>query len=87
MKKETFLIADRTCIVYESEQPEFLLLQPIDEHDLEVLDNEAAVIQSLTSRPFTLVRASSRPGRRLPSSERCLSAMGRRRRFRSSRKR
>ena len=55
MKKETFLIADRTCIVYESEQPEFLLLQPIDEHDLEVLDNEAAVIQSLTSRPFTLV--------------------------------
>ena len=54
MKKETFLIADRTCIVYESEQPEFLLLQPIDEHDLEVLDNEVAVIQSLTSRPFTL---------------------------------
>ena len=55
MKKETFLIADRTCIVYESEQPEFLLLQPIDEHDLEVLDNEVATIQSLTSKPFTLV--------------------------------
>ena len=55
MKKETILIADKTCIIYKSEQPEYLLIQPIDEHDLEALDNEVAVVQSLTNKSFTLV--------------------------------
>ena len=55
MKKETVQIADRTCTIYKSEQPKYLLIQPIDEHDLEVLDNEVAVIQSLTNKSFTLV--------------------------------
>ena len=55
MKKDTVQIADRTCTLYKSEKPEYLLIQPIDEHDLEVLDNEVAVIQSLTNKPFTLV--------------------------------
>ena len=55
MKKETFQIADKTCTIYKSEQPEYLLIQPIDEHDLEVLDNEVATIQSLTNKSFTLV--------------------------------
>ena len=55
MKKETILIADKTCIIYKSEQPEYLLIQPIDEHDLEVLDNEVVAIQSLTNKSFTLV--------------------------------
>ena len=55
MKKETVQISDRTCTIYKSEHPEYLLIQPIDEHDLEVLENEVAVIQSLTNMPFTLV--------------------------------
>ena len=55
MKKETVQIADRTCTIYKSEQPEYLLIQPIDEHDLEVLDNEVATVQSLTNKSFTLV--------------------------------
>ena len=55
MKKETVQIADRTCTIYKSEQPEYLLVQPIDEHDLEVLDNEVATIQSLTNKPFMLI--------------------------------
>ena len=55
MKKETVPIADRSCTLYTSEKPECLLIQPIDAHDLQVLDNEVAVIQSLTSRPFMLV--------------------------------
>ena len=55
MKKENTQIADRTCTIYRSEHPEYLLVQPIDEHDLEVLDNEVAVIQSLTNKSFTLV--------------------------------
>ena len=53
--KETIQIADRTCTIYKSECPEYLLIQPIDEHDSEVLDKEVAMIQSLTNKPFTLV--------------------------------
>ena len=55
MKKETVQISDRTCTIYKSEHPEYLLIQPIDEHDLEVLENEVAVIQSLTNKSFTLI--------------------------------
>jgi len=55
MKKETVQIADRTCTIYRSEHPEVLLIQPIDEHDLEVLDNEVEVIQSLINKSFVLV--------------------------------
>ena len=55
MKKDTVQIANRTCTIYKSEQPEYLLIQPIDEHDLEVLDNEVATIESLTNKSFTLV--------------------------------
>ena len=55
MKKKTVHIADRICTIYKSEQPEYLLIQPIDEHDLEVLDNEVATVQSLTNKSFTLV--------------------------------
>ena len=55
MKKETVQISDRTCTIHKSEYLEYLLIQPIDEHDLEVLDNEVAVIQSQTNKPFTLV--------------------------------
>ena len=55
MKKDTVQIADRTCTLYKSEKPEYLLIQPIDEHDLEVLDNEVATIETLTNKSFTLV--------------------------------
>ena len=66
MKKDTVQISDRTCTIYiatphsdrrseKSEHPEYLLIQPIDEHYLEVLDNEVATVQSLTNKSFTLV--------------------------------
>ena len=48
-------IDDRNCTVYQSEQAECLLFQPVDEHDLEVLDNEVTMIHSLTDKSFTLV--------------------------------
>ena len=54
MGKECLQIADRNCTVYKSEQPNYLLIQPIDEHDLEVLDNEVETMLSLTDKPFTL---------------------------------
>lgn len=55
MNKETIRIADRVCTIYRSEKPEYLLLQPIDEHDLEVLDTEVETIMTLAKKPFTLV--------------------------------
>ena len=59
------LIANRTCTVYvatphsdkrseKSEQPDFLLIQPIDEHDLELLDNEVETMLSLSHKTFNL---------------------------------
>ena len=32
-----------------------LLIQPVDEHDLEVLTEEVATIKTLTDKPFALV--------------------------------
>lgn len=55
MNKETIRIGDRVCTIYRSEMPKYLLVQPIDEHDLEVLDTEVEMIQTLTRTPFTLV--------------------------------
>lgn len=55
MKKETVQIEDRKCVVYMAGQPKLLLIQPIDDHDLEVLDNEVAIIESRTINPFVLV--------------------------------
>ncbi len=55
MEKEIILTADRTCTVYKSEQPDYLLIQSIDEHDLDMLDNEVETMLSLTHEPFTLV--------------------------------
>lgn len=55
MEKNTILIADRICTIYKSEKAEFLLIQPIDEHDLEILDSEVELIRSLTDKPCTFV--------------------------------
>ncbi len=40
MEKEEIQIAGRTCWIYKAEQPDFLLIQPVDSHDLEVMDKE-----------------------------------------------
>ncbi len=55
MKKEAIQIAGRNCTVYKGDKPECLLIQPVDDHDLEVLDNEVATIMSLTGKPFSLL--------------------------------
>ena len=53
--KETIRIEGRECVVYKAGLPELLLIQPIDNHDLEVLDNEVAIMESQTMKPFVLV--------------------------------
>lgn len=54
MEKEIVYVDGRNCHIYKSVQACYLLVQPIDEHDLEVLDQEVAAIQSLTAKAFTL---------------------------------
>jgi len=42
-------ISGRECHLYKGCNAEFLLVQPIDEHDLAVLDQEVKIIKRLRS--------------------------------------
>ena len=55
MKPEVVRISDRECYLYVQPASRYLLVQPVDEHDLELLEKEVETIQVLTSQPFTLV--------------------------------
>ena len=55
LRKEKFVIDNRECIGYISENTQYLLIQPVDEHDIEVLDNEVAEIQKNTDKQFSLI--------------------------------
>ena len=47
-RKENFVIDNKSCIGYITDAAKYLLIQPVDEHDIEVLDNEVAEIQKNT---------------------------------------
>lgn len=55
MKEEIIQIGGRNCHIYRADNSKYLLIQPFDDHDLEVLDNEVAVIKTMTDKPFSLV--------------------------------
>ena len=55
MKGTVVDISGRECCLYKDSNAEFLLVQPIDEHDLEVLDQEVEIIKKLSEKPFSLV--------------------------------
>lgn len=55
MRKSEMEIAGRRCHVYEADRAKTLLVQPVDEHDLEVLDDEVRAMLSATVEPFALV--------------------------------
>ena len=55
ISRKEYTISDRTCFLYQDEAVKYLLIQPIDEHDLEVLDQEVEAINELSDRPFSLV--------------------------------
>ncbi len=55
MEMEEKTYNGRECYLYHNPEALYLLIQPIDEHDLEVLDQEVATIQSLSDKPFSLV--------------------------------
>lgn len=49
-RKENFVIDNKECIGYISENLQYLLIQPVDGHDIEVLDNEVVEIQDNTDK-------------------------------------
>ncbi len=52
MKKDTIIIGGRSCTVYADTSPRFLLIQPTDNHELELLDKEIECLRSLTDATF-----------------------------------
>jgi len=53
-RKET-IIGGRRCFIYDGGSSDVLLVQPVDDHDIEVLDSEVAEIARLSGgRGFTL---------------------------------
>lgn len=55
MTKNEISLNGRGCFLYRDEAATHLLIQPIDEHDLEVLDQEVEAIRNLSDKPFSLV--------------------------------
>lgn len=55
MTKNEISLNGRGCFLYRDEAATHLLIQPIDEHDLEVLDQEVDAIRMLSDKPFSLV--------------------------------
>ena len=54
LRKKKFVIGNKECIGYISENTQYLLIQPVDEHDIEVLDNEVEEIEKNTEKQFSL---------------------------------
>ena len=55
LRKEKFVIDNKECIGYISENTQYLLIQSVDEHDIEVLDNEVVEIQKNIDKQFSLI--------------------------------
>ena len=55
MKPEVVEVSGKACYLYLQSEAECLLIQPVDEHDLELLNQEVEIIQSLSDMSFSLV--------------------------------
>ena len=53
--KEYFQVCGISCALYGSENPEYLLIQPVDERDLGNMDDQVKLIESMVQEPFALV--------------------------------
>lgn len=49
------MIGSKKCFIYQSENASNCLIQPVDAHDLDVLEKEVEAIRELTDKPFILV--------------------------------
>ena len=52
MKKESFVIGQKQCIIYYDDKPEYILLQPVNDHEMEKLDRQMSLIKAEVSEPF-----------------------------------
>ena len=52
MKTEKTIIGGRSCTLLTDNTPEYLLIQPADKHEIELLDKEIKQIKTLTDAPF-----------------------------------
>jgi len=55
VKSEQLVIAQRACTLYRMEAAQYMLIQPVDEHDLEGMDREVELIGELTGKAFSLL--------------------------------
>lgn len=55
MKKNEVMICGKKCILYLNEDTEYILIQPVDENDISVLDSEVKHIEENADRNFSLV--------------------------------
>ena len=54
MIKKEITIAGKRCFVFADEEPEVLLVEPMDLRDLDFLDKEIETLKAGTARPFAL---------------------------------
>ena len=55
MKKNEMMICGKKCLLYLNEDTEYILIQPVDENDISVLDNEVKHLKENTDSNFSLV--------------------------------
>lgn len=55
MDKTIFSIGGKNCLIYSAGQPVYLLIQPVDDHDWEVLDEQVTAIAKAVQVPFVFV--------------------------------
>lgn len=48
------MVGSKKCFIYQNENASNCLIQPVDAHDLELLDKEIEAIRQLTEKPFIL---------------------------------
>ena len=49
MKKESFVIGQKQCVIYHDDKPEYILLQPVNDHEMENLDRQVSLIKAEVS--------------------------------------
>ena len=54
-KKEELNVNDTRCISYSCENPKYILIQPVDEHDIKVLDREVELISKDVGEDFLFI--------------------------------
>lgn len=55
MGKKLISMGDIACTIYDCENPNYVIIQPVDEHDLEVLDNEMNILLKEAGNHILLV--------------------------------